>query len=285
MSITCEPRWAAQRGTLGIGPEKARDSFVVTGTNDMAEAVVAAMNNSPPAVTGMSQLLYRRPFAVEDKGGGVWYLDADYEPQETQDEDDNSNPPAPLAYKINWDTSGGTAKVFTSLQVISYAGDIQDNTLAIGWDGKKVNGVEMHVPKLAESVDVYYLPSLITQDTVANWARNSAVVNSDPWLGFNPGEVLLLSNTGEQTFSMLNGRATKPVPVTWKIECSENLTNIKLSDTLVVAAKEGWDYLDVFFGEKIVGVSPNQITTAVPLRYKVHRLYRRVGLRALTGIG
>lgn len=287
--VVAYERYAGKSGSLGPGTEDFSIGYVAHGTNDTAVALSAVMNISPPAVVGFSQLLYRQPFKVTEKGGGVWFFDADYKPLEKDDKNDDDQA-TPLAFKLSWDTSGGTVKITESKQMVSNGGiGLPFAFTTIGWDGKKVNGCEIVVPQLTITVDVFYAPAFITNAAVTGWARATGKTNSESWLGFDPGECLLLGCNGEQTFSMLNGKATKTAPVSFKVGCSENIKapyKIKGDPDLVAqTGKKGWEYLDVYYSEKTYGTAPNQLTTAIPESFKIHRVYEEVSFRSIMGIG
>lgn len=285
MSIDVFERYAGHSGTLGYGKEDFQIALCVNGTADSAEAVGAAFDFAPPAVIGRSSLLFLSPFKVTQKGPMTWYLDADYKPEDEDKEEDDEDNVTPIAWKVSWDTGGESAKIFKSRGVIIQGGEGSDDTRVIGWDGKKVNGCEIFVPQLVESIDAFYHPNDVNQDKVVEWSNGTGKVNEEPWLGLDKGEVLCMGNNGEETFAMQRGVATKPVPVTWKIKVSKNLDDIDLGEGLIVPHCDGWDYLDVFFVEKIKGEAPNQISVAVPLRWKVHEIYERINFQQLTGFG
>lgn len=290
MAINCYPTWG-ESGTLGFGDESYSMKYVVEGTSSGFVATTAVLNIAPPAVIGISKTLYRQPVEPDDQKGGVWHVTVNYKPADSDDNNNNDDDQAtPMAFKLSWDTSGGTTKITESLKDPDGGGIYQDTGRVIGSDGKKVNGCDITVPQLTLTVDVFYLPSFITNAAVTGWARATGKTNSDAWLGFEPGECLLLGCTGEQTFSMLNGRATKPAPVSFKVGCSENIPapfTVKSNPANLVAngGKKGWQYLDVFYSEKAVGTAPNQITAALPERFKIHTVYPEVSFRSVMGIG
>lgn len=287
MSIVCYERHAGQSGTLGLGgPESFAAGYAVHGTLHSALAVEAVLQRSPPAVVGRASLLHRQPMKINEKGQGLWHIDVDYKPAEKDDKKNDDDQAEPLAFKISWDTAGGTTKVTESFEVEARDGNPNiDTGTVIGWDGKKVNGCEIVAPKLRLTVDVFYAPSAITIGRVMDWARATGKTNNDQWLTFQPWELLFLGCSGEQTFSMLNGKSTKPVPVSFKIDCSENREDPFRVGELTCQQKYGWDFLDVFYGEKTVGVAPDLITVATPLRLKVHRVYDGTNFKAFMGIG
>jgi hypothetical protein len=289
MAIECYPTWG-ESGTLGFGAESYSMKYVVQGTSDRSLAIAALFNATYPAIVGVSSTLYRQPFDIDDQKGGVWHATIAYKPPDSDDDDNDDDRAAPGAFKLSWDTGGGTTKITESKEMVASGGVGLPFALnTIGWDGKKVNGCEIHVPQLTITVDVFYSPSFITNAAVTGWARATGKTNVDSWLGFDPGECLLLGCTGEQTFSMINGRATKPAPVSFKIGCSENIPSpftIKGSPDLVAqTGKKGWEHLDVFYTEKTFGTAPNQLTTAVAESFRIHRVYEKVSFRSIMGIG
>lgn len=289
MAVYCYERAGGISSTPG---QSYSIGYVVHGTTDTILVADHIYNRSPPALVNGPVLLYRQPFEIKDQKGGVWHADVEYKPATDEEEKNDDQQAAPMAYKLSWDTGGGTARVTSSKEVMDAVGSPPERSTVIGWDGKKVNGVDQVVPNLVLQADVFYTPAFITQsDTVVQWSRATGKCNDHDWLGFLRGELLLLGNNGEQTFSMINGRSTMPVPVTFKIGASENIVPYKIEggqlfpDLTSARGKFGWEYVDVYYGERKVGEAPNEITMAVPERFKIHRLYDWVDFRTVMGIG
>jgi hypothetical protein len=289
MSIKCYPLAKSLEATFGEnGPESKSQTYVVEGTSDEVAVTFAVLNVTTPTVQGYQSELIRRPFRLQEVGYQTWHVDVKYDKTESSGGGGGEGgEPQPLSFKIGWDTTGETTKVTLSKGVVFSGGDVPDNYPVIGWDGKKVNGVDVPVAALVLTADVWYHPNAIGPAIVKFWASYTPSVNADSWLGFDPGELLYVGNNGEETFSFTaQGRQLTLVPVRYKFIASQNINQpFSIGDELQVPGKLGWDYLDVFYGEKVVNGGGVSITVPTPLRYKVHRMFNFVSFRALTGIG
>lgn len=115
----------------------------------------------------------------------------------------------------SYDTSVGAPRVGGSRP----APDIRKT---IGLTEDNVEGVEVPGGGLALTVTAYYYPSVINSTAflraVANLFTPEAPLNSDTFLGFVAGEVVLLSMTGDYTLNSI-------VPVTFEFSIKLNIVN------------------------------------------------------------
>ena len=120
-------------------------------------------------------------------------------------------------WRFSFDTTGGSHKITQSLETIHRveadpADPAPDLKQAIGWDGKKVNGVEIVVPKLEFDITAYYAPASITSDYMKNLARKTGRTNDGAWLGFDEGEILYMGSTGDGDVPLASGAARQADP-------------------------------------------------------------------------
>jgi hypothetical protein len=122
--------------------------------------------------------------------------------------------------KKNWayGTSVGTAR--TDLGVPR---QVPNTKNAIGVTADNVEGVEVPGGGLYLSVTVYYYPETVNSSAflraVANLFSPEAVVNSDAFLGFDAGEVMLLSMNGDYVLNDI-------VPVAFEFSIKLNQSNV-----------------------------------------------------------
>jgi hypothetical protein len=94
---------------------------------------------------------------------------------------------------------------------------------AIGVTEDNVEGTEVPGGGLSLSVTAYYYPEVINDASflrdVARLFSPECPVNSDPFLGFNPGEVLLLSMQGDYVLNDI-------VPIVFEFSIKENLSGV-----------------------------------------------------------
>lgn len=153
-------------------------------------------------------------------------------------------PDTPNEYKgrFSYDTTGGTQHITAALEVIDkYPPDAPAGTVAINYDGEKVNGIDIpgESTKFTES-NVF--------DKISTRYRNllselKGAVNSKLFKGYDLGEVMFLG----ATFSAEYG---KPVEVTYQFEAIKNKKEFKIGD-ITVGYKRGWDYMEVKYEDDV----------------------------------
>ena len=129
------------------------------------------------------------------------------------------------------------------------------------------------VPALKLTVHFKHPAGIITIPQIKNLARYTGTVNSDTFLTFAPGEVLLLGAKGSE------GSDTES-EVAYELACSENLQN-KVIGGITVAQKQGWDVYWIQFKNDAAG---NQPVTKPEYIY-VERVYDRIPFAASLGFG
>ncbi len=257
-------------------------TYVVFGTTSEIDAANGALAVAPLAYLVNSETLVRQEATPTSTGPDSWEVTVRYG---TEDEQQSQQPPQPGTWHFNFDTSGGTHKITQSLQTLwrserSQTNPAPDLLSATNYDGKKVQGVEIVVPKLEFSITAYYAPQAVTTTFVANIARNTGKVNSATWLGFAAGELLFLGGSGQGDIPTVAGQRVKPIPLTFKFAASENRTNIKVGD-ITVPNKAGWDYLWVRY-EKIEDAG---FVFPIPVHAYVEKVYERFAFAQLFGFG
>ena len=153
---------------------------------------------------------------------------------------------------------------------------------AIGWNGTKVQGVEIVVPKLEFNITAYYEPASITSDYMKNLARKTGRTNDGVWLGFAEGEVLYMGSTGDGDVPLASGARVKPIPIVHKYAASENVTALAVGD-MTVPTKKGFEYLWVRYKQIESADAKNLIPK--PVHAYVERVYEKVDFAALFGFG
>jgi hypothetical protein len=230
------------------------------------------------------QLLVRQEFIPKVTGPDSWDIDIRY-----GTEDDRKSHEAPEAgfWRFSFDTTGGSHKVTQSLETIHRveadpADPAPDLKQAIGWNGTKVQGVEIVVPKLEFNITAYYEPASITSDYMKNLARKTGRTNDGVWLGFAEGEVLYMGSTGDGDVPLASGARVKPIPIVHKYAASENVTALAVGD-MTVPTKKGFEYLWVRYKQIESADAKNLIPK--PVHAYVERVYEKVDFAALFGFG
>ncbi|MFM7845373.1 MAG: hypothetical protein ACKPEY_14230 [Planctomycetota bacterium] len=257
-------------------------TYVVLGTNSEADAANGALAVAPLAYVVNSETLVRQEANPTPTGPDSWEVSVHYG---TEDQQQSQETPEPGTWHFNFDTTGGTHTITQSLQNVWRGERSQVNPApnllgAINYDGKKVQGVEIVVPKLEFSITAYYAPQTVTTTFVANIARQTGKVNSSTWLGFAAGELLFLGGGGQGDIPTAAGQRVKPIPITFKFAASENRTNIQVGE-ITVPSKAGWDYLWVRY-EK---TESNGTVYPIPVHAYVEKVYERFEFAQLFGFG
>lgn len=289
MSVAFEAVDSPKRSTLGGNAESEEREYIVieAATRDDAYAAVIAL--APATVAGETQTLYQQPIELSYKGGGVWVASVTYKVNSGGSGDSNQEPPQPSEWELSFDTSGATAKAHAGYKQKSYqwtnmdpAPDIKK---AMGFDGKKINGVDIPIPGLKLALKVTYHPQAVNIETVKAWSRRTGYINSDSFLGFAPGELLNYGAQGVITLGMQRGTVQKPITVTFTLQASENIPQPGFDVGLIrITEKGGWDHIDVVSGPVSDGGTPPVTSEQIRWAY-VTKHFQAISFRNLTGIG
>lgn len=235
--------------------------YFVFNVEDEASAL-AAVRDEAPAQIGR---LYLREVSIEERmTEEVYKVMATYcvdEQKERADGDDaesgNSDP------ALAFDTTGGTRHLNRSLATISITpAEATNYGGAIEVDGEgNVNGVDVTMPVMTFSETHTFAQSKVTTAYRKQLFLLTGTVNKAAFRDFDIGEVLFLGASGQKDGEFWD--------ITFKFAVSPNRTNLKVTESLIVPSKYGWDYLWVKFGEKVV----NGAIVKEPIAAYVERVY------------
>lgn len=223
---------------------------------------LAAVREEAPAQIGR---LYLEEVAIDERMTDTVYkvlatyrVDEQRERAEGDSADAGNSDPA-----VSFDTTGGTRHLNRSLATISITpAEATNYGGAIEVDGEgNVNGVDVTMPVMTFSETHTFAPSKVTTAYRKQLFLLTGTVNQAAFRGFAIGEVLFLGASGQK-----NGEFWD---ITFKFAVSPNRTNLKVTDSLIVSSKYGWDYLWVKFGEKVV----NGAIVKEPIAAYVERVY------------
>lgn len=252
-----------------------RYTYVVLGTSNATEAVTAVAAEAPLSLVDPvdGATLVRQEFVPRVTGHESWEVEVGY----------SATPQLQGEWRFAFNTTGATAKVTQSLETKSRtpssgSDPAPDLKGAIGWDGKKVNGVEIVVPTFEFEIIASYAAASVTIDWAQLLARNTGRTNDAPWNGFATGEALYLGSVGSGDIPL--GARSKPIEVTHKFSASENLSDITVGD-LTVSSKRGHEYLWVRYKDYQSADAKNIIAT--PSHAYVERLYEEASFSTLFG--
>ncbi|VTU02442.1 Uncharacterized protein OS=Isosphaera pallida (strain ATCC 43644 / DSM 9630 / IS1B) GN=Isop_2424 PE=4 SV=1 [Gemmataceae bacterium] len=259
--------------------------YVVTGTSLEIEVQELTLLAASVVYLG----LVRKAIKAAPQGGGIWFVSVEYANIDIQQAiGEEPQPPegpgggvaggdAPLPASCTWDTTGGTVHIgqskgtrsvttfdglgdATGTQVNNYT---LTNKRAIGLADGRVEGVDVFAPAFRFTVEA--------QRAVCSLAYMNAVrdltgrVNyGAAFYGFQAGEVLYLGASARPG-------STSRWAVTHSFAVQRNEVNLRISDTIVVPVKKGWDYIWVGY-RKGLNTIMNQVVN-VPAAAFVEYVY------------
>jgi len=196
----------------------------------------------------------------------------------------------PLRRARSFETSGGTTKITQALSETRFAPAGQtapDMNEAIGFDGERVQGIEIVIPAL-KWTEVYDVPdSLVTTEYIKQLAGLVGTTNNQSFRGFRPGEVLFVGCSGNQAWDTERGDG--PWNLSYKFVAQQNaedLTGSGGSDTRLTVGsitnitKKGHEYLWVRYQDETSGTN----VIKQPVGVYVDQVYKSTNF-ALLGIG
>ena len=229
--------------------------YMVSGATDEVDATNAAIAAAPATYGSTFQ---RQCEILERINDDTWRIAVKYD---VQPEDWS---PA----EIGFDSTGGTAHITQDIAQIGVypAGAAPDVKGAIGYDGDKVNGIDIVSPVWKYS-ELHYMSDADEAAGESYWYDATGKVNSDSFRGYAPGELLFEGVTGNKR------SPTAPYALTFKFSASPNQTGLVIG-SITGIAKKGWEVLDVFYADLIDGTTNARIK--VPKYVTVHQVYETV---------
>lgn len=185
-------------------------------------------------------------------------------------------PTDPSDYTTTFDTTGGSQHITQSPYTVSKTPANAPNMKgAIGFDGQRVNGVDIVISGYTWSETHFKSTSYVTNTYRKNLANLTGKVNDAAFRGFDAGEVQYRGANGQ----LVIVEGVKQWQITYQFAASPNRTNMAVGD-LTVASKLGWDYLWVLYGDAVDA----QTLIQQPIAAYVERPYEFASFSAL-GIG
>lgn len=258
--------------------------YLVSGAADEAAALAAVRSAVPLAERGLIRKSIEFSERVSDT---IWKARVRYATPKPGDSQ-NGEAPEPV---ISYDTTGATQHITQSRSSVSYgtpkhlklilkpedewadpnepewdteeipADNPPDLQNAIGYDGERVNGIDVPVRKF-EWQETHYLTDA-QFNPVAFYALKDCV-NSDKFRGKDPGTVLFQGFTSQR-----RGRQANDLwEVTFKFAWQPNESNLMIGKIGPVN-KKGWEYLDIVYTDDV----QDQFRLRRPRYVYVHTLY------------
>lgn len=265
-------------------PSAPRAMFL--GDNDDVLALETAYSIFPagrwlPNSFGDEILLIISSVKVEQVNNlGWWKATADYifDSNTGEGGERGEDPTAPTLpfIKVGFSVGNRTRTVTQSLAVL------QRNAIAamgnrplpstamgnvIGYSEDNITGAEVYSGGLNLQVTAYYFPQFITfnfLNMLAQMTSPQCSTNSDDFLGYSPGEVLLLGADGSATI-------TDVVPITYTFEIKKNVS-AQPDPPFAALTCPGHSVIDYRYVKSLDGDA--QLMIQVPTYRIVHRVYQ-----------
>jgi len=213
--------------------------YLVTGTSVEADAT-AAIVAAAPAQVGQ---VFLSSVTVDETADETWEGVAHYAPFGNK-KPELVNWPTP---QYSFDTQGATQHLTQTRQTISATVPIGDPAATINdfggginvnYDGE-VSGVDVPIAAYTWTEKWTFLPANVTSFYLKYLFNLSTCVNKYSFRTFEPGEVIFLGASGQQT-------EPDRCEITYKFSALPNATDIPVGD-ITVPAKRGWDYMWVIY--------------------------------------
>ena len=223
------------RITYGDSPS-AEDSWLVFGTEVDAE-VVALVLATIPLNYGA---LVLQNYTPEHQGNGVWDVSVRYAERKS-DGSTSGGGDMGTGGTFQFETGGGTTHITQALftrQTKTLPGvAAPDFQGAIGWDGERVQGVDITTP-IFHWTETHLRPSAaITLAYLDKLHALTGKTNLNSFRGRDTEEVLFLGASG----SAKDGSQWE---ISYKFAAQKTLVNLTVGEITGIE-KKGWDYLDV----------------------------------------
>lgn len=244
----------------------ATEEWICEGIDDAVAVQGAAMLYTPPALATRFGIFQRDDIQVTRAGFRLHYVTVPYAKRSNVGK-----------WTWNADTQGGQFTIKTSREhLASYVAPGQvakDHKGAIGRqpDGT-IEGVPIIIPAMKFNV-TYSHPLGVVTPAFARYIHSlTGMVNSAPFLGWAPGEVLFL---GGQMSDGTDAEAT----ATYSFAMERNLQNALIGG-ITVTQKQGHDFAWVEFRPALIDGQ----TVTIPRQIDVCRVYERTNLAQALGL-
>lgn len=242
-------------------------SYIVTGADDEASAIVAVNSTAPATYNGCRRT---GTTITERFADGGYKVEVRYEHLiSTLNSSDDNEPEKELSFDVSGVQTHIT-RAYSTRAKTSGAPDCDD---LIGWDGSSVQGCDVIVPEQKFQEVHYFKDGRVTTALKKKWVFRVGRVNSDTFRGYEAGEVLLLGVSGRRS-----GTGRDDLwQVTFSFGVRENETLTVNGESLI---KHGWDYVTYSWTKRISG---NKISPKLKYAY-VSKVYKSATFGEL-GIG
>ncbi len=226
--------------------QKHEKIYVVFDTDDWQEADSLVAATAPEEIVYGDLVLERNELTVSPTNAGdVWECTVSYKLPNPAG-DDQKNPPQNGTMRVSIDTSGGTQKIYQSIETLRfYKGDWDgtppdpDFKGAIGVTKDSIEGTDIVVPTFKYQITAYIDAADVTDAYINSFFLLTGKTNDADFKGFKKGEALLVG-------ARLQTNGEKQAQAQFDFACSPNRTDLKIGDITGIK-KGGWEYLWVYY--------------------------------------
>jgi len=223
MSIEWRERRESRRMPSTASEPSIELAYTLIGVIDDVQAWSYALSATSPVWITAGQVLYRQDVRLDHRGNGIWHVDVPYGPVNKQTGQ----------WDFDFDTQGGTVRIFQSKSTSRFPAGATDHKGAIDLQNGEIRGTEIVIPALRMNYSFRFPSGVVSEGYARNLARNTGKTNIAQWHGFDAGEALFLGGTGK------SGSQSEST-VQFSIACSENATGLTIGGIANVA-KKGWE--------------------------------------------
>lgn len=275
MAVTVQEQPSSRAGKSTYD-RSGQQTFVyhVKGASSVSSVIAAVSAVAPVNVADPIHpvWLQRSEFQWSPLGFELWEVSVLFE---NPDVIDQKRQLETGSYRFSFSTTGGTARILTSLETIKGytsagpfnpanfdANDVPNFKQAIGVTRENdVQGVDIIVPALKFSIEYRQPLATITDAYVRQLETLTGKVNDDMFYNRPKGEVLFMGSSGSQ------GTDSDPT-ITYEFVRIPNINGQTIGDIANVS-KKGHEYLWCLFEEK----AQKKYVPKVPLAVYVERVY------------
>lgn len=209
-----------------------------------------------------------RTITMEQTGKKAWQVTVRYADPDKVQEEQKQEPEGNWDWDV--DTTGGTIKIYKSLQTNRFPVEGTDYKGAINVQEDGVQGCDKVIPAMKITFRGRHPTGFMTLDRARAVAGVTGTVNNSPWLGFAAGEMLFLGS------NLTNGK-TKESDATYTFACAKNLSDLTFSETISGVNVDGHDYLWIRFEDSVVTDGDGKKSTSKKVKgVYVERIYERI---------
>lgn len=259
---------------LTHGDQKAaEDRFQIFHTESYSEVLSLTLANMSPTIDVDGTELVLQTFTPEHQGGGVWEVGVRYGERKSDGSTSDSGD-AGTGATIQFEFGSGTTKITQALftrQVVGLAGvNPKDVQGALGFDGEKVNGIDIQ-SSVFHWTETHRMAAteftLEYMQAISDLCSPFPTTNLATFRGFEAEEVLFLGASG-------GSKDAGTLEVTFKFARQKGIYEIDPDLEALgfpTVRKKGWDYIE-FEYDKVVNA--NQIAPR-PKVVRVFKVYKQ----------